>query len=320
MAKKKISKIEKFQRELQRELNKSNTPPFIFAGSGLSIRYYGVPTWLDLLEQFVLKYNTFFKYDFGYYSSKVNGDHLQIASELANEFHQIWWKNTDFKISRDTYKNISSKNSENAFKIELCNFIKEKMKLNISLKNEIDLLKNSVLSGVMTTNWDDFLQINFNDFEVKIGQKEILFSNQHSIGDIYKIHGCISQPESLIVTKNDYNEFEKNNHYLKSKILTLFVDFPIIFIGYSISDPNIRNILQNIIDSLNNDYLSIEKLQNRLFFVEWVDFPFEPTIENSTYQIGNRSIPIKKIKAHKYDSIFEVLNKVPRKFPVNILR
>lgn len=317
---KKISPTDKFKREFKKVLDKSNSAPFIFAGSGLSIRYYNIPTWMDLLASFVEKYQDYFKHEFGYYSSKVSGDPLKIASELASEFHEIWWNEKRFEDNRILYKGIANKTLEVAFKIELCAFIKEKVKIDTERQSEVDLLKSSVLSGIMTTNWDDFFQVNFKEFDTKIGQKELIFSDQHAIGEIYKIHGCISQPESLIVTKNDYDEFEKNSHYLKSKILTLFVDFPIIFIGYSISDPNIQLLLQNIILSLDNDYLKIEKLQDRLFFVDWQADICEPSIENSNYQIPSGSIPIKKIKAHSYEAIFEVLSSIPRKLPINILR
>ncbi len=315
-----LTPTERFKKEFKKVLDKSNTAPFIFAGSGLSIRYYNIPTWIDLLESFVIKHKELFKHEFGYYSSKVSSNPLKIASELADEFHEIWWKEDQFTPNRELYKNIATKNKEVSFKIELCEFIKEKVKIDPSIQPEVDLLKSSVLSGIMTTNWDDFFQVNFKDFDTKIGQKEVLFSDQHAIGEIYKIHGCISQPDSLIVTQNDYDEFEKNSHYLRSKILTLFLDFPIIFIGYSISDPNIQSILQNIISSLDNDYLKIEKLQNRLFFVEWHSEECEPSIENSNYQIPTGRIPIKKIKANTYEAIFEVLSSIPRKLPVNILR
>ncbi len=51
----------------------------------------------------------------------------------------------------------------------------------------------------------------FSEYEPVIGQK-ILYNNAYSIGEIYKIHGCVSEPDSLIVTKkNDYEYFDKKN-------------------------------------------------------------------------------------------------------------
>lgn len=318
--KKPISPSDRFKRNFKKEISKSNTPPFLFAGSGLSIRYYGIPTWIDLLNEFVDANRECFENEFGFYSSKCSRDPLKIASQLAEEFHGYWWNSEKFKASRERYKELAGSNVEVALKIELAQFIESKKKIDDALKSEIELLSKVVLSGVLTTNWDDFLQNAFSDFKVNIGQKEIIFSDQHSIGDIYKIHGCTSQPESLILTSNDYEKFIKNDHYLNSKILTLFVDYPIIFMGYSLSDPNIELILKNIVNCLDNDFLNIEKLQDRLFFVEWHPYPCDPEIELSTYSLKSFSIPIKKIKVHGYEEILEVLSQIPRKFPINVLR
>ena len=53
-----MSKLEKtqediFKRKFKSALLKSERPPFIFAGSGVSINYYGIPTWINLLKAFV---------------------------------------------------------------------------------------------------------------------------------------------------------------------------------------------------------------------------------------------------------------------------
>jgi hypothetical protein len=318
--KKTISPSDRFKQNFKKEISKSNTPPFLFAGSGLSIRYYGIPTWIDLLNEFVDSNRECFKNEFGFYSSKCSRDPLKIASQLAEEFHVFWWSNEKFKESRERYKDLAGSNVEVAFKIELAQYIESKKTINNELKGEIELLSKAVLSGILTTNWDDFLQSTFSEFKVNIGQREIIFSDQHSIGDIYKIHGCVSQPESLILTSEDYDRFIQNNHYLNSKILTLFVDYPIVFMGYSLSDPNIELILKNIVNCLDNDFLSIDKLQDRLFFVEWQPNPCDPEIETTTISLKSFPIPIKKIKAHGYKEILEVLAEIPRKFPINVLR
>jgi hypothetical protein len=318
--KKTISPSDRFKRNFRKAISKSNTPPFLFAGSGLSVRYFGIPTWIDLLNEFVDANRECFENEFGFYSSKCSRDPLKIASQLAEEFHGFWWSDEKFKASRERYKVLAGNNVEVAFKIDLAQYIESKKTIYDELNGEIELLSKAVLSGILTTNWDDFLQSTFSEFKVNIGQREIIFSDQHSIGDIYKIHGCVSQPESLILTSEDYDRFIQNNHYLNSKILTLFVDYPIVFMVYSLSDPNIELILKNIVNCLDNDFLSIDKLQDRLFFVEWQPNPCDPEIETTTISLKSFPIPIKKIKAHGYKEILEVLAEIPRKFPLNVLR
>jgi hypothetical protein len=43
----------KFKEELKKLITKSDTPPYLFVGSGMSIRYYNIPTWMNILKKFV---------------------------------------------------------------------------------------------------------------------------------------------------------------------------------------------------------------------------------------------------------------------------
>ncbi|WP_298758945.1 SIR2 family protein [uncultured Psychroserpens sp.] len=316
----KMKKSNKFKVELRSLLGNCERPPFLFIGSGISIRYKGIPTWLSLLDGFVGEHKECFKYEFGYYSSKCSNNPLQIATILASEFHEFWWKEKRYTDSRKKYSNISGLHPEMAFKIELCQFVQTQSKVKSDLRSEIKLMSQAVVSGILTTNWDDFLEKSFGDFQVQIGQKEAIFADYKSIGELYKVHGCISRPESLVVTQKDYDDFIANNYYLNAKLLTIFADFPILFMGYSLSDPNIELILKNLISCLDKDFIHTQKLQGRLFFVEWSSEPTTPRIEQATYTSDSITIPLTKLTIHEYSSVWEVLSQLPRTLPVKLLR
>ncbi|WP_017258904.1 SIR2 family protein [Pedobacter arcticus] len=311
---------QEFKRKLRDILVDSQRPPFLFVGSGISIRYYSIPTWMDLLEAFVEDNRECFDYKFGYYSSKCSNDPLRIASKLAEEFHEYWWKSEKYNLSREKHQQIAGQDTEIAFKIELSNFVERSIKHSEELLSEIDILSSAVISGILTTNWDDFMQNTFTDFQVEIGQKEAIFADQRAIGELYKIHGCTSKPESLVVTTADYHKFIASNHYLNAKLLTLFAEYPIMFVGYSLSDHNIELIIKNLISCLDKDLFHVEKLKNRLFFVEWQTKPCEPSLEHSTYTMASITIPLIKIKVHDYIDVWEVLSQLPRTLSVKTLR
>lgn len=315
-----VPEIVNFKKKLGSLIKESQRPPFLFAGSGLSIRYISIPTWLNLLKSFVQDNKDCFKYEFGYYSSKCKKDPIKIASTIAEEFHEFWWVSERFKDNREKFSNISGINTEVAFKIELCDFIYKTIIHNKDLENEIKQMSKLVLSGILTTNWDCFIQSVFPDFQVEIGQKEALFADQRAIGELYKIHGCITKPETLVVTAADYENFVANNHYLNAKLLTLFAEYPIIFLGYSLSDHNIEAILKNLISCLDQDLFHVDKLKNRLFFVEWQKEPCLPTMEETTYTMSSISIPLNKVKLHDYKDLWDVLCNLPRTLPVKTLR
>ena len=89
-------KADTFSLELTKKLNSAGVAPFLFIGSGISRRYVNSPTWDSLLEQFVSKFSDLFKFEYGYYSSLANRDLAVVASNLASEFHEFWWKEDRF--------------------------------------------------------------------------------------------------------------------------------------------------------------------------------------------------------------------------------
>ena len=79
----------------------------------------------------------------------------------------------------------------------------------------------------------------------------MLFNTVQAIGEIYKIHGSVTDPRGRwCLPRGDYDEYWKKNPYLIAKILTLLVEHPVIFLGYSVSDPHIRQLLANLVSCL----------------------------------------------------------------------
>ncbi|WP_289241569.1 SIR2 family protein [Delftia sp.] len=54
--------------------------------------------------------------------------------------------------------------------------------------------------------------------------------------------------------------------YLAAKLITIFVEHPVVFIGYSLADTNIQELLRGITRVLGQD--NLPKLQNNLIFVQ----------------------------------------------------
>ena len=65
----------------------------------------------------------------------------------------------------------------------------------------------------------------------------------------------MSKSKSIVITKEDYDAFEKKMNYLQAKLFTLFWENPLVFMGYSINDENIKRILASIVYDKTPDEL-----------------------------------------------------------------
>jgi hypothetical protein len=117
------------------------------------------------------------------------------------------------------------------------------------LQTEIAALQGVKPHAVITTNYDQFLEIIFPEYQPIIGQS-IIHGSPVLFGEIFKIHGCVSDFNSLVFTQQDYDEFMRKKKYLSAKLLTYFSEHPLLFLGYSASDPNIRAILSDIDEAI----------------------------------------------------------------------
>lgn len=184
---------------------------------------------------------------------------------------------------------------------------------NIKKLGEIEELRKISPKAIITTNYDTLLEdiIFENRCRRHIGQEG--FSDNQSASenkiDLYKIHGCVTKPESIIITKEDYDQFFQKSKYLYSKILTLFWEYPVIFIGYSVSDRNIRDILAVMIEIMTE-----EQKQNFLRHIWIVDFVKHEEEECGTdkeIELANGAkIQIPCIRLTYYYKLYEAINEV----------
>lgn len=290
--------------------------PFLFLGSGFPKHYLDTPDWETLLSKFTKKHIN------AYYTSLDTKDLSIVATEIAKECNKEFWSLPDddeYKRSfQDKATNISS-----VLKHKIANFF-----VDYSLKEpeekyaeELALLSKLSIDGVITTNWDDFCERQFPKFKKYVGQKELLFSKSIvNIGEIYKIHGCMREPESLVLTHEDYADFNKRNAYLAAKLITIFIEHPIVFIGYSMNDNNIKSILTSIVQCLDQDKIGL--LQNNLFFVEW-NRDTNANMEVERYDMlmsEGVTLPVIRIKTHEFKPVYECLATFERQMSADMLR
>ncbi len=295
--------------------DKGNRPIF-FIGSGMTRRYLEGPDWKGLLEK-LIKIESIDK-PYEYFVQKFNGNFEKIASELQDIYFEKAWKDaTKYKkeyYSKEFDKSIFLK--ENIAKI----FIDLKKNYKSLLINELDLLSKTNPSAIITTNYDELLEKNvFKSFKTVIGQKIISETTKGKNGRVLKIHGCVTKPKSIIITEEDYENFIKNQKYLSAKLLAYFVEFPIIIMGYSISDRNILGILE-IISEINIwGNLNRQKASN-IWFINYSRNNLDKINELQEKEIilpNNKTLFINFINVMTYNKLYESIVET-NKYPYSI--
>ena len=301
------------QDNLTEILKEHSGSPFLFIGSGFSRRYLGLEDWVGLLSKFLIPNGK----PWDYYKSSANSDLPTIAASLAKDFHEHWWDSDIYAQHREEYKG-QLKDNTSPLRFEISHYLKNKNLDEINMVEEIEILRKVNIGGIITTNWDCFLEHLFPDYTTYIGQQQLLFSHTHDIAEIYKIHGCCTKPESLVLTDLDYQDFESRNTYLAAKLITIFMEHPIIFIGYSLSDKNIRNILDSIVQCVGQD--NLEKLRKNLIFVERLKDDYQEGIFENELVFDKVRLPIVSVRTDNFSNVYQSLANIEKKIPARIMR
>ena len=283
------------------------------------------PSWLELLEKIwkeIEKYEGEEKRNFysklNYISEKLEREkiedkdfhvNVEMASSIEKRIKNLYYENK-FKIENLTQEE-TYKNKINPFKKYLANIFSSNELISPNseeLKEFKNMLKKSRV--ILTTNYDTFIEDSFGDNEREILKKYIgqkgLFQGGTGYCELYKIHGSIEEPNSIIITEEDYREYDKNSILITSKIVSSLLNSPIIFIGYSLTDLNIKNIIKNFSNSLDEKEKSL--LSKRIIIINWkkdeeniIEEIITDSSLNCTYTV---------IKTDNYLEVFKKIGKI----------
>ncbi|MGQ4682062.1 SIR2 family protein [Paenibacillus polymyxa] len=305
-------------------LAKKNEFPIVFIGSGISKRFLNnFPDWPNLLREFWEKagLQNFYgelnntraqiQREYPEFNDKENNHeaYIQMGAKLENEF------NTQFNQGNILIENFSQEDAFNKNLSPLKKAIANRFKT-YSFKPGFDeeysafvrmLLKTQI---ILTTNYDTFIEDSYDkasSYKITkyVGQRGF-FKDTYDYAELYKLHGCAENPEDIILTKDDYNKFEKNSVLISAKIISIMLNSPIIFMGYSLTDINVRRIIQDFTRSISDE--EVQLLEDRLILIEWKDG--ENDLIEEVLNDRDLGCKLKVIKTNNFKSVFEKISAV----------
>ncbi|WP_206412684.1 SIR2 family protein [Lysobacter enzymogenes] len=287
-------------------LKDTGCQPILFVGSGFSRRYASAPTWDALLKDLAERCPLIDR-EYAYYKQKFK-NLPEVASAFAESYREWAWGSgrLDFpdelfneNVPSDAFlkyaaaqslRGLGPQSDDESFGSE-------------ELDREIVALQAINPHAIVTTNYDELLEPLFPEYERIVGQR-ILKQPYLAIGEIFKIHGCVSMPESIVLTDEDYAVFDKDKKYLSAKLLTYFAEHPLLFIGYSATDPNIRSVLYDVDRMIRADF----DLIPNIYILEWssdIDESAYPPRDRVLSVGDGREIRIKSISASSFEWVYE---------------
>jgi len=113
---------------------------------------------------------------------------------------------------------------------------------------------------IITTNYDTlFEQVYGTGINVIATDEQIRRAVARNKVNLFKIHGDIGQPDTILITTDDYVDFfsDERNGLLWNEIRSITSKYTILFIGYSLGDINVKYILKGIFSKLNVEDVKI---------------------------------------------------------------
>ncbi len=113
---------------------------------------------------------------------------------------------------------------------------------------------------IFTTNFDQLLEQSYaragKDSQVIRSDYDFTPLHSGNMTRIFKVHGCVSQDTAdghragMVLTEDDYERAAKYRDNLFSALYQSLSSIDVVFVGYSISDPNIKSIINKAMDAV----------------------------------------------------------------------
>ncbi len=93
----------------------------------------------------------------------------------------------------------------------------------------------------------------------------------------------------------------------------MFVEHPVVFLGYSLGDPDVVEILGSIAAALTSQ--NIGEFQDRLVFVQWDRTAADPVLTRTAIVADGITVLV----VH-FTDVYKALASLKRRFPARLLR
>ena len=169
------------------------------------------------------------------------------------------------------------------------------------------LIPKFVWSAIATTNYDLVLERAYDGVNDKLQNLVVFKKNSERVEEklktinslLYlKLHGCITDITDdqipLILTPDQYINHRKGRHFLFERLQSLAYNYPFLWVGYSLSDPDIRAMifeLDELVDTRPRSYFvtpNMTPAEKRFWENDKKIYCIEIPFDRFLYEINNK--------------------------------
>jgi hypothetical protein len=210
--------VDDFLREYSGALERRDAA--LFAGAGLSLPA-GLPGWGALLEGLAR--------DIGLDVTKEN-DLVALA-----QFH----------VNRSAGSRAG-----------LARLVRETFDRRVPIPDNQRILARLPIDRIWTTNYDEILEraweLGGKTLDVKSRKEDLVVSDPEADAVVYKMHGTASQPDHIVLTRDDYELYARRRGSFLKLLAGDLITRNFLFLGLSFTDPNLNHVLGTIRSSFRD--------------------------------------------------------------------
>lgn len=171
------------------------------------------------------------------------------------------------------------------------------------LLEELDKFRTIFPQAAITTNYDTCLEDTLEGYHPIVG-KDVYKYRIESMGEIYKIHGTVEDPASIVLTTEDYESYSEKRRYISAKMITMFAENPVFILGYGLGDENVAKIICDVGEVIADDNGFIDNIIFVQRQKEMAPFSVPDTLPITS---DSRTFHIRRMVQDKYLELFDVL-------------
>lgn len=177
------------------------------------------------------------------------------------------------------------------------------------------LIADLPVSSLWTTNYDhlieDALRAINRLVDRKVSKEDLARTRPRRDAVVYKMHGDIDRPEDAVLTKQDYDHFDRERNPFAVQLQGDLMSKTFLFLGFSFTDPNIEYVLARLRSSLKgnqrNHYWVVRDVQQERDYTSH-------DVSRQKHRIQDlKGYGIRSILINSYSEITEMLRELRRR-------